>query len=550
LRCNDPYVPERLLAACYGVTMIKWHGAGDAFACDLNVFARLLYRKMFHPDALYKTHHVLMRDYALGVIAIAHKCKPKSFDEHELENLVAPFSTIANPFPEPEAIDLHTCAEVESAIHMDFENYTVGRLIDGRRNYDMEHGEYQGVMKQIQWRMADLGYNSDSFEKMEQRDYYRRGNDEGSKIDRYGKKYSLIAYFEMFGWRQAHSLLSDYRQNQRTSDCDLDPTFIVEPDNGTLKVPDTYSVSMTIEDWLEGFEFPDLSETLTCQMEGEDWIAIDAYLKSDCKADDRSCWVDVRAFLVGDQDVHKFQSLFSDNIRFDDLIRVPEYYYTYFGETSWAATIEADAAAILEPCSAPRFSKRFTSSEYVRDEKAKPVLVPRVMIGDQMFREEQYEQPGEWVEKGGIECSPLAFHYTWESYHSRCNEVSGIPFLSTSVSNLLGLGLRSRKPELHDRASRIAVKPINLELYAKHGTSNALLLRRDLADQLTEDDRTIVLLSVGMKDIKTDSSYRQGSYDHPRYPDHICDIFQSDRNNIYQLYTYKGGNIDRLELSL
>ena len=46
------------------------------------------------------------------------------------------------------------------AIRMDFGNYTIGRLIPGRGNYDdNSHPEYQRVLSLIVSRMLVLGYN-------------------------------------------------------------------------------------------------------------------------------------------------------------------------------------------------------------------------------------------------------------------------------------------------------------------------------------------------------------------------------------------------------
>ncbi len=82
---------------------------------------------------------------------------------------------------------------------MDFNNYTIGRLIPDRRNYDDSHPNYIETRKTILKRMIQLGYLPEKFQEIDRdigsSSYY----DRDVKIDRYGKKYSWIAFYEMYG---------------------------------------------------------------------------------------------------------------------------------------------------------------------------------------------------------------------------------------------------------------------------------------------------------------------------------------------------------------
>ena len=61
---NDPYVPERMLAAAYGATLsLVDSEATPTFRPLLVGLAKALYRKMFGLRASNATHHTLMRDY-------------------------------------------------------------------------------------------------------------------------------------------------------------------------------------------------------------------------------------------------------------------------------------------------------------------------------------------------------------------------------------------------------------------------------------------------------------------------------------------------------
>ena len=82
---------------------------------------------------------------------------------------------------------------------MNFRNYTIGRLISNRQNYDFKNKEYKSVLKQVKWRILDLGYEPEKFKAIDNqisdRSFYREPEGDMHKIDRYGKKYSWIAFF-------------------------------------------------------------------------------------------------------------------------------------------------------------------------------------------------------------------------------------------------------------------------------------------------------------------------------------------------------------------
>ena len=124
-----------------------------------------------------------------------------------------------------------------AAIRMDFGNYTMGRLIPGRSNYDDRNPEYQRVLPVIVSRMLVLGYDPEQFETVDRQmdSGPRMGNDK-HKVDRYGKKYGWIAYFEMWGVRYAQGLLAEER-SARPSDADIDPTFPLKVVSIDLPLP-------------------------------------------------------------------------------------------------------------------------------------------------------------------------------------------------------------------------------------------------------------------------------------------------------------------------
>jgi hypothetical protein len=217
---NDPYVVERMLAASYGVVMRLWSSSNGArMRRELTSFARNLMKLMFLPDSNHSTTHVLQRDYALGIIELARKVDKHSIANRQIKYLRVPQVQIRSRFPDPSAITNADVKSVNSVIQMDFGNYTLGRLIRDRSNYDMSSDVYKEVRRQLLWRVKDLGYSSKLFEKIDE--FIGRGGWDSSssaKVDRYGKKYSWIAYFELYGVRSDLDELDVRRVSERTSD--------------------------------------------------------------------------------------------------------------------------------------------------------------------------------------------------------------------------------------------------------------------------------------------------------------------------------------------
>ena len=105
LQFNDVYMPERMLAASYGVAMSLWADPrGGCLRSKLPEFAHDIVETMFFPGAPFATSHVLMRDYALGVVELARKIKRGCIASRKVKYLKPPFVGLPAPFPRPDQI--------------------------------------------------------------------------------------------------------------------------------------------------------------------------------------------------------------------------------------------------------------------------------------------------------------------------------------------------------------------------------------------------------------------------------------------------------------
>ena len=160
LSIDDPYVPERMLAATYGTAMARQHDfQDDSFTKDiLPLYGRKLYEAMFKPNAAHSTTHILARDYARRTIDIALIHHPDLLTDHERKYITPPFTEGGiRKWGESEDRDAGKYRG-GAPLQMDFVNYTLGRLVK-----DGEADGYKQVLANIFWRIYDLGYSLDDF---------------------------------------------------------------------------------------------------------------------------------------------------------------------------------------------------------------------------------------------------------------------------------------------------------------------------------------------------------------------------------------------------
>ena len=468
LSFGDPYVPERMLAAAYGVSMRFWADPhGEKLRRAIVQFARSLVKEMFVANAPHATKHVLQRGYALGVIALARKINPRAIATRQVSLLSPPFAQIPSPFVDPAAIDEAAVEDSRQAMHMDFANYTIGRLVSDRGNYQDAHPGYQAVRLQIARRMLDLGYSAEFSEldrSIAQMQPVSRQSD-GGKTDRYGKKYSWIAFFEMYGVRSDLDLLGDGRSRERSSDCDIDPSFPVEPQEWVPPFPDLFTAAPTdYGGWLAHGPVPDYTDLFVRSdvdgLAGGPWVLINGFIQQ-AGSDERETFTFIRGLFMRQRDIARVKKAMSTLDHFGNS-RIPEPghdYYTYAGEIPWSPVYAADY--------------RLASGRAWRH--MSPML-------------ERFER-GRWTASGRVEVP--VHNWSWESYHSVLNQVSGIDFLAPALCERLRLVNHADTFDLWDRRGRQATIYREFDVADRFGDSSLLYLRQDLLDQYLELTRQV-----------------------------------------------------------
>jgi hypothetical protein len=251
LDVDDPYVVERVVGAAFGVASA--HQMPDPAGPFERALTRWLaeLRGRFLEDGSSPTSHELLRGYVRATYELAGTLHPGAVPAG-----IDPFAlTFAAMPPAPVmADDDPNAQECKRTFGMDFENYVIGSAIKGRGNYDFNHPAFRRARGEVMARVWDLGWRTASLGDVDQviAQDARPFGQVRAKVERYGKKYGWIAYYELIG------RLADAGQNEdlwaggrRNVTPDIDPTFPEEPPTAPVQLPEWAPGSPADEVWLQ-----------------------------------------------------------------------------------------------------------------------------------------------------------------------------------------------------------------------------------------------------------------------------------------------------------
>ena len=486
LTFNDAYVPERMLAASYGVAMALWADpAGATMRNALTPFVRELVTKMLLPGSPCATRHVLMRDYALGLIALARRIDFAAIPRRWGRYLRPPFAHLPEQLPAPEALTAQQREETEPALHMDFDNYTLGHLIPDRQNYDSQNPEYQLARNRVLGRISQLGYSYPRFKHVDDmvgQHNWNRDNDP-NKTDRYGKKYSWIAYFELYGLRQDHDQVRHWEERtfERVSDCDIDPSFPEVPASWAPRLPELFrDAPQNAAEWLRTGPVPRydhlLQRTSADGVRGP-WVLLNGFVEQTDPEDPRVVFSFLRGLLVPRTRIGRLrQRLEGARYPGNDAIPRPfEDHYTFAGEIPW--------------------SIRFGSGLRTARGKARRNV------------QSAFERWGQDRRRSGLPIEVPVHEFGWESYHSAMNRAGGPEVPAPALCEALHLTNRPRTFDLHDPNGRQATLYRRVE---NGGRGRLLYMRRStLRRYLRLTDQTIVWVVWGERNFSGSSGMHE-----------------------------------------
>jgi hypothetical protein len=378
LPIDDPYVPERCLATCFGVAMaFRTDPAAGAYRGGvLADVARRLHAAMFARSARYPSTHALLRDSAAGIVALAAHAHPGLFTAEELDRARAPFPQApgranVDSWGIAEDRDRGRYHDGNDPLRLDFVSHTVGGLVPGRRLDDDEHPEYRRVMGQLRWRMYDLGYRLDVFGELDVRTDrvvpMPPAFEPRPYFERFGQKYAWIAFFELYGWRHDRGLLAEglHEPRQRPAEVDLEASFPDAPRDLKVVANLTLPRSMPLRRWVEEGPVPDASPWLLREKIGGSngpWVLLDAVVEERDPVTGHGLLMAVRSVLVARRDAAAFaRELAGVDPARPGLLVPPWDLHTYAGEAPWRETYpSSDPATISLPHSRSGSERTFT----------------------------------------------------------------------------------------------------------------------------------------------------------------------------------------------
>ncbi|MER3317325.1 MAG: hypothetical protein RIB79_03470 [Allomuricauda sp.] len=487
LSVNDPYVWERMLGAQYGVILAKHNdwASSDFKDNTLKEIARRLYELVFAPDAPHGTTHIIARDYARRSIEICLKHHPKLLTKEQINHIRPPYS-----FGGIRIWGEHDYGEKDygynEPIRMDFSNYTIGAIVPDGGSYS-NPPEKQKVRRQIYWRIFNLGWENEKFKKAEERlsqQIYYNSRTEKAKIERYGKKYSWIAFFEIYGYREDNDLVQDDWPDFRPSESDIDPTFPELPENKPFIEEDLLGDrSIGLIDWLNNSKNPNLKPYLVMKdlnKKNRDWVCLDGLISQIDEENNREQFIFIRGMLVRNEDFSDFlkQQEIGDFMH-NRIPRISENYYTFAGEMN---TLEE---ATYDNFIEVRFEMDRITKMVKKDEDG---YNPEVVFDEDGLRMEYPEQREieETITKDFEYLSPVS-QYNWESHHSSTNQAGHQTVLAKEISFKLNLVNAPQTFDLFEKDGELAT--INLRYYEDYHTNQHFLyLRKDLFEEFIEEN--------------------------------------------------------------
>lgn len=482
LEINDPYIPERMMAASYGVAMAhRAEFERESFtSSELPAFARRVYEAVFADSAPHSTTHILLREYAMRIAELAQLHDPALFSSEELAKLTQPFemSDLSEWGVRDAQEEGEGTSHSPSPFQMDFENYTLGGLVPSRGNYDYEHAGYRETKARILWRIEQLGWFARNFDEIDRRisgdQSWRRSPNDPNRTDRYGEKYSWIAYFEMSGLLHDLGIIDRTYERERTSDVDIDPSFPERVrkfklfDSDLLGAPDIDMV-----DWIADGDQPDMAPYLRVHRMGEDegpWVALDGFVVQEDEERGRRSFCFVRSFIVANADSEAFlEKLAAQELGGRWLPEKPSVIYTFEGEIPWCATYPINGLSELSLIENERTVKvQKTRTEFYLDDQPltdSQMKILRRKLVDKDFAADEGELADAEIER--IEVREIPFEadeierdYTefqalipvcdfgWEGYQTSASDVGHAITLAKEIADDLDLVNRPQEFDL------------------------------------------------------------------------------------------------------
>ena len=441
LQTNDPYVPERLLAASYGVIMAG-SGGHTSFDAQLAEFLDGLWSALCGDGATSPTEHWLMREYVDGIVKLSRRYYPTTAGPWANNHEFAAPERAA-----PVQLDRALPARVDPVYGLDFKNYTVGRLVSGRGNYQYDHPGYQEVLSWIRGRVVNLSQAPERFETVDRSitQARRRDYNHPDRTEPYAKKYGWIGFFEAAGRLKDEGRLP-FTSDGRLSDVTIDPSFPEAPVVPDLIFPNLLcNTSPDLQTWVTqgSVDVPDeLFRIESLKDFPGSWVALSGFIVQEDVISRREVFGILSGILVKRRNAEQLRNALIDR-EYPGNFWIPEppgSYYVFAGELPWSS-------GPRQGLSPTDLRQLYTGTIEVDEGTEISVEIP-------------------------------VHRFEWESYHSSLNELGGLPVPAITIAEAFDLRGGPNSLNWCDSEGRPASLTASAPSDFKWG--NLLYLREDL----------------------------------------------------------------------
>lgn len=308
---NDPYVTQRLYGIVFGACVKRNQENKEAFR-DLAIY---VYSSIFDQEFVYPD--ILLRDYARLIIERWRYEYPAELDFIVPEKIRPPYKSVPVPIVEQQeyyhkengnsgfdSIDFSMRIDHSDCPGMygDFGRYTFQSALSHFENVDVLN-LYHYAMQFIR---DELGYDEQLGAQDAVSRYYRYSRHDTKKIERIGKKYQWIAFYNILARISDHHHIKEWDEPSQAYEGpwnpyvrDFDPTlnrnFLYSPDvpsfsdanKGLDFLPqDPFPKQEDILRWTQAKPdyFTSIPEKLFVKdINGNDWVALHLYDDNDSK---------------------------------------------------------------------------------------------------------------------------------------------------------------------------------------------------------------------------------------------------------------------------
>lgn len=492
---NKVYIYERLISICYGICLRKQN--------DENFLNKILkenilsiYNLQFGVEPKNPTYNYIVIDSIKHITDLAIYKGIFQVHENEIDDFNNYRFNFNNWF-DIEDIDLEnvkssqnwTLSDNPDPLRGDFVHYTIPRL--EKRNEGNRLINTANIFKQI----TNLGYLPNQKELSKTELKFKNGESLygiKDKIDRLGKKYSWMAFFDYAGYLLQEGRLNVWQDDDSEFQKHYDRLGDVEIEITNPK-PKIYNKKLTdidlfahrddTQDWV----YKTMYESLSSLFVNKEFTMLSGFINQrESESYDTRSFLLINSFFVKKESIsNKIENILKREFDWkeDVITSRSSLSKVYFGELYWADNIPA---LILNHKDLPLED----------EEEIEHMITPYDIM--RYPKKYKYEDVNKFIKitkkkRISFEFEPTQIDYSWESNSKIIPTISStIP--STNIGIELGLRADTCNAQLLDKNNILATKSFEFE--ENHYSQNFEYLRSDLLSEYMKKNDFLLVYQV------------------------------------------------------